>query len=362
MRKIGILTFHRAVNYGAVFQMYALCKAIERLGGSPEVIDYRCKMIEDFYYKPASKDYSIKMNLKSFLYYGKQKRRNTAFEGFQNNLIPLSKEKYYNSSEMKVTEDLYDAFIVGSDQVWNYKCIRGDKAFLLDFVNAGEKKNSYAASLGKMTEEELELMNFSRYLSEYNQISVREKEGFDIIKKCSKKDVDICLDPTLLLEKIDWNEISQYEETKKFVLVYSVNLPRKVIEIGRKLALEKGLKLIVVTLENKYSPMKNEENQSFCTPQRLLGYFENAEYVVTNSFHGTVFSIINQREFITIKNDKTGLDNSRLETLLESLGLESRLVDDYRFNDKIDYDKVANNLRVLKEKSLEYLERIVVSK
>lgn len=362
MKKIGILTFHRAVNYGAVFQMYALCKAIERLGGRPEVIDYRCKMIEDFYYKPASKDYSIKMNLKSFLYYGKQKRRNAAFEGFQNNLIPLSKEKYFNSSELEATEEMYDSFIVGSDQVWNYKCIRGDKAFLLDFVKSGNKKNSYAASLGKMTEEELELMNFSKYLAEYNQISVREKDGFDIINKCCEKDIDICLDPTLLLEKVDWSKISQYNETKKFVLVYSVNLPKKVIEIGRKIASERGLKLIVVTLENKYTPMKNEENQSFCTPQSLLGYFENAEYVVTNSFHGTVFSIINQREFITIKNDKTGLDNSRLETLLESLGLESRLVDEYKTNDLINYDKVTNNLKILKKKSLEYLERIVVSR
>lgn len=361
MRKIGILTFHRAVNYGAVLQTYALCKAIEKLGGNPEVIDYRCKMIEDFYYKPFSKDYSIKMNIKNLLFYGKQRKRNTAFKGFRNDLIPLSKDSYYNSSEMEATEKLYDAFVVGSDQVWNYKCIGGDSTFLLDFVKSGKKKNSYAASLGKMTSEELDRMKFPKYLSDYNQISVREKDGFDIVKKNCSNEVEINLDPTLLLEMEEWNKIAEYDEKEKFVLVYSVNLPKKVIEIGRRVAYEKGLKLMVVTLENKYSPMKNEENQSFCSPQKLLGYFANAEYVVTNSFHGTVFSIINQREFITIKNDKAGLDNSRLETLLESLDLESRLVNDYYDNYKIDYAEVTNRLRTLKEKSMHYLERIVVS-
>lgn len=359
MEKIGILTFHRAVNYGAVLQTYALCKAIDKLGGKPEVIDYRCKMIEDFYYKPFSKDYSIKMNIKNLLFYGKQRKRNTAFEDFRNNLIPVSTEKYYNSSEMKVIERIYDTFIVGSDQVWNYKCIGGDSAFLLDFVVNGKKKNSYAASLGKMTMEELEKMNFSNYLADYNQISVREKDGFDIVKKSCLKDVEINIDPTLLIEKEEWNKIAKCDEKEKFVLVYSVNLPKKVIEIGRRVATEKRLKLIVVTLENKYLPMQNEENQSYCSPQKLLGYFANAEYIVTNSFHGTVFSIINQRDFITVKNDKLGLDNSRLETLLESLGLENRLVDDYQSNDIIAYDEVGDRLRLLKDTSMKYLERIV---
>ena len=361
MKKIGILTFHRAVNYGAVLQTYALCKSIDKLGGKPEVIDYRCKMIEDFYFKPFSKDYSIKLNIKNFLFYAKQRKRNNAFEGFRNSLIPLSKEKYYNSSEMKMTEKLYDDFIVGSDQVWNYKCIGGDSTFLLDFVTDGNKKNSYAASLGKMTMEELDKMKFSNYLADYNQISVREKDGFDIVKKSCMKDVEINVDPTLLLEKEEWNTIAECDEKEKFVLVYSVNLPKKVIEIGRRVAAEKGVRLIVVTLENKYSPMRNEENQSFCSPQKLLGYFANAEYIVTNSFHGTVFSVINQRDFITIKNDRAGLDNSRLETLLESLGLDSRLVDDYYVNDEIDYEEVTNRLKTLKEKSIYYLERIVVS-
>lgn len=360
MKKIGILTFHRAVNYGAVLQTYALCKEISKLGGKPEVIDYRCKMIEDFYYKPFSKDYSIKMNVKSLLFYNKQKKRNKAFENFQNELLPTSKDSYHNSLEMKKTETLYDSFIVGSDQVWNYKCIAGDGTFLLDFVTDGKKKNSYAASLGKMSEEELDKMRFSSYLSDYNQISVREKDGYDIVKKYCDKKIEINIDPTLLLDKAEWDKIAECNEKEKFLLVYSVNLPKKVIEAGRRVASEKGLKLIVVTLENKYSPMESEENQSFCSPQKLLGYFANAEYVITNSFHGTVFSVINQREFITIKNDKLGLDNSRLETLLESLGLENRLVDDFHECDRIDYVKVDDNLLKLKEKSIKYLEKIVI--
>lgn len=359
MKKVGILTFHRAVNYGAVLQTYALQKTCESLGASVEIIDYRCDRVEKFYYKILSTKNTWKENIKNIIFNKKQKARNTAFEQFRNEYLAQSKYPCYTKKELNKIEKMYDEFIVGSDQVWNYKCIDGDATFLLDFVSDAKKKHSYAASLGKMTADEIEKMQFSQYLSEFNSISIREKEGIKLIQSLIDGKVHLDVDPTLLLDKEDWLKASTYQESEDYLLVYSVNLPKKVMDAARMIAQEKKLKIVVITLENKYIAKNDECDASTCSPNEFLGYFANAEYVVTNSFHGTVFSIIFEKQFVTIQNSQKGLDNSRLVTLLNNVGLESRLLDTYQSCESINYNAVGKKLEKLKNESIEYLSSIL---
>lgn len=360
MKKVGILTFHRAINYGAVLQTYALCKTVDMFQASAEVIDYRCDVIENFYYKTISKSNTIKQNIKNVLFYKKQKARNQVFETFCNQYLSMDEEVLYPSDDKTNIDKKYDAFFVGSDQVWNYPCIGGDQTYLLDFVTDNSKKNSYAASLGKMTNEQIEAMDFEKYLDTFSNLSVRENEGVELVKRKTGKEVHMNLDPTLLLEKEEWEKIASTILINDYLLVYSVNLPQNVMEIARRKAKEKNLKIVVITLENKFSPKKGEIDMSSCSPNDFLSLFFHAKYVITNSFHGTVFSIIGQKPFLTVKNGKKGLDNSRLETLLDNLQLKERLIDAYQDNDwNIDYEQVSLRLNELKQDSLNYIRNIV---
>lgn len=359
MKKVGILTFHRAINYGAVLQTYALYKTVQKMDSKVEVIDYRCDLIENYYYHVFSKHNSVKQNIKNLLFCVKQKKRNKAFEKFREEYLPLSDKAYYMNSDKTKLQDDYSCFFVGSDQVWNYPCINGDKTFLLDFVTDKNKKNSYAASLGKMNDEQIKLMEFEKYIEDFNNISIREQDGINLIQKLTGKEARMDLDPTLLLTADDWKKVASDVDIKDYLLVYSVNLPQHVYNEAKRIAKEKNLKLVVITLENKYKAADGEIDKSQCSPNEFLGYFFNADYIITNSFHGTVFSIIANKPFNTIKNGKNGLDNSRLETLLQRLQLDSKLVDTVSDIQNIDYNIINRLLEDYKKESLKYIEETI---
>ena len=359
--KIGIITFHRAVNYGAVLQAYALQHALEGLGAQAEILDYRNRYIESCYDPYSLKGNKLKALAKIALLGGVRRKKNEAFRSFNKKYLRLSESVYKDSEQLAGAEKFYDAFITGSDQVWNTGCADFDPAYFLTFVKDKKKKNSYAASFG-LTEIPKEYeAEYKKRLAGYRQISVREAQGRALVKELTGRDVPVVLDPTLLLTEKDWAAAAHDIPHKGYILLYSVLESDGMFAYARRLSKETGLP--VLYLNDKSFENRDLQYVRGASPEEFLGYFKNADYVITNSFHGTVFSVIFKRRFLSdtdvIKEGKPG-KNERSQQLLEALSLTQRiLTDKANINAPTNWEAVERELDGLRWKSFEYLNTIV---
>lgn len=358
--KVGILTFHRALNYGAVLQALGLVKTVEKLGKEATIIDYRCKTIEDDYKNiKIEKGSVIKDIVNSMLSYSTRKRKKNSFRMFCNNNLNLSSKAYYSKEDLLKLNEECSTFITGSDQVWDDKCANFDEAFFLTFVNDSSKKNSYAASFafGELPKG-LEC-EYKNRLEDFNSISVREEKGKDIFSTLLNKNIHIDLDPTLLLDKEEWMSYTEKStESEKYILIYTVNQPRELFSYAEELSKNTGYKLIYIN--DSLKKKVNAEYRRGVSPSEFLTLFANAEYVLTNSFHGTAFSIIYEKKFIVEINSKKNKINYRSKNLLSMLNLENRILDGTNnIRDNINYVDVKNKLNNEKKLSIEYLSSIV---
>lgn len=359
-KKIGIITFHRAINYGAILQVYALQKKIEQLGGKCEVLDYRNDILEARHKEKSFSDIkNLKDILRYILIYRNYNKKHKKFRNFINENISLS--RVYNFEELEELSDKYDLFITGSDQVWNYSITNFDTAYFLDFVNDSVKKNSYAASFG-ISNIPKELKNkYYELLKDYNHMSLRELQGANIIKQLYDKEVDVVLDPTLLLNKNEWVNIANNNLIKdKYILIYAFGGSKYLMNLAKKLSDITGLK--IVTISNNYKYSLNIKHIKTAGPEEFLGLFKNAEYVFTNSFHGTAFSINFNKQFFTEFLPEEHGVNSRLEDILDLFNLRNRQVKNDNINilnSTIDYVTVNKKLAAEREKSIAFLSRII---
>lgn len=333
--KVGILTFHDAHNYGAVLQAFALKKYIQKLGYEVSIINYHHETIPDGYPKENNE------------------KRWEKFDKFIKELIDYDTKTYINEQELETLD--IDFWICGSDQIWNTEITRGfNKGFFLDF-NTNGKKISYAVSMGidELPKEQEE--DFKNSLNKLNKISVREETLQKYAKKFTDKEVEKVLDPTLLLEEKDYESLILDNNYGEYVLIYALGPDERLIKIANKIAKEKNVKII------ELNDKKNEnyfcEQISDAGPDEFLTLIKNAKAVVTNSFHGTIFSIIFEKEFYTI----TRLNrNSRMKNILKIVDMEDRLIDKVEELEKIkvqDYKKAYYRLNVEKEKSKEFLNK-----
>ena len=359
--RVGILTFHRAVNYGACLQAYALKKYIEGKKIDVSIIDYRSKYIEDLYNNPFSKGLSIKTKLKNAMTWNIQKERNKKFNDFINDYLQCNeKSSIFDKEKLENIGEKFDKIIVGSDQVWNTLCAANDTTYYLDFVKDNQKKYSYAASLGIVNDEYYKLDNLKELLIKFNRISVREKNGYDVIKKITGRESTICLDPTFLLSKTEWEKISTKKINEKYILVYSLSMPQSIVTYAQELSKKMNMKVVFFTLNNLFS-LKKRKDVVNGSPIDFLDYFSNAEYIVTNSFHGTAFSLIFNKNFTVFKNSNKNHDNSRLENILSITNLRNRMIEEgeNQFFEEIDYENINEKLNAEIEKSKKYLEDIL---
>ena len=214
---VGITTFHRAVNYGAVLQTYALQKALEKINVKSEVIDYRDNIIDNrfkFFYNK-----SLKRFVRDLLYYPVFSSKNKKFESFLKTYVKTTDKIYTNFEQLKTLQN-FDKYITGSDQVWNYKLTKWDKVYFLNFVQDNNKKCSYAASFGLNEIPSTEIQEYKKLLSQFNHISVREKKGEEIIYNLLERKAMVDLDPTLLLDKKEWSSIAKVPKEKEYILVF----------------------------------------------------------------------------------------------------------------------------------------------
>lgn len=354
--KIGILTFHRAHNYGAVLQAYALQTYLQSLNHTVELIDYRNEELLNVYkwfdfnrFKTRHLN-NIYKELKLIL---PRKKRFKKFDEFINRYLNLSPKEYSLNS--------YDVIIIGSDQVWNTNLTNGfDNMYWGNFkINNNCKLISYAASM----QDEIPNGNISKikkFLNNFNYISVREDSIAKILGTITNQNISVVIDPTLLLSKNQWKNLCSERIIKKpYLLLYQVRKNNKAPKIAEIIAQKLNLKLIYLSAGID----KNYSNEVIAAgPLDYINLFKYADFVVCTSFHGTVFSIIFNRPFCSVLlND--GKDN-RVKSLLNKLNLNERGVENYNdaiLND-INWEKVQNSLSILKNNSKKYISQFIDSR
>lgn len=362
--KVGILTFHRAINYGAVLQTLALQEAIQKLNCQVSVIDYLCPKIEyDYKILKINKKKILKDSIKLIINYSIKKRKAIAFNTFNKKFLNVSENSYKSIEELNAANSEYDLFITGSDQVWDNKCAGFDEAYFLTFVDDSKKKNSYAASYS-FNEIPTELKGeYKRRLEDFNNISIREKSGQSIYEELLEKEVSISLDPTLLISDNEWKKYIKEPKIKgKYILLYNVNMPNKLFSIAMGLSDKLGYKIVYIN-DSLIKKINAEYRRGVC-PGEFLGLFKNAEYVLTNSFHGTVFSVLFKKKFFVEMISKDGRTNYRSKNLLKDLNLEDRIIENIDINNidtdtEINYDKSMEVLKKKREESISYLKKIL---
>lgn len=373
--KTAIVTFIRAYNHGAVLQCYALHKKLNELGIDNEVLDYYPAYFRKVY---TIENYSklrwfpgpLLMRVPRFVHMRQVlSKRNRGFCRFINERIRLSNKQYHNLEEIKEADFSYDAFIAGSDQVWSNLWTEFDPVYFLDFPSAKKTNRfSYAASFGFKSIPVQLLDEYKRRLEGWDGYSVREASGVDILADLAGIRATQCCDPTLLLTGAEWNEIAnQPRLRKKYILVYYVNGCKKLLEQAAILAEQKGLQIISVTsicthehLVGSYSKMYHAKHFGACSPDKLLGLFSKAEYVLTDSFHGTVFSIMFHKSFLTLA-EAGGRKNNRATELMDYLNLGERLLENGLgcINQEIVWECVDEKLMAYRAESLEYIQKII---
>lgn len=357
MDKIGIINFHRAPNYGAVLQAYALSETIKKLGGNPVTLDY-INISMDRAYNPKNYNHkSIKSLLATIIIYSRLKKKNKCFEDFRIKYLDL-----YEIKDLQTLErEGFIKFIVGSDQVWNYMITQFDKAYFLNFVSDFRKKNSYAASFGFDHIPDEYIDEYKELLADFNHISVREAQGAAIIMNLLNRKAEVVLDPTMLLLKDDWNKLSRtYMEKKDYILIYQLAASQSLLDFAVVLSQETKCEIVIIN-----DAIIKKIKAKYVTgigPQEFLSLFLNAKYIITNSFHGTAFSINLNKMFFVEMSQPTAKVNSRLENILDTFELRNRQIvngkNDNIFS-KIDYFRINKKIEIERQKSLNYLKRIL---
>ena len=354
---VGILTFHRALNYGAVFQAYALQKTLDSMGAEAEIIDYRAEFNEKRFQRKKLRDILHVRELYSVIFrnaYMTYSRK--TFEGFCQKM--QMSEVCTTQDELREACSKYDRIVSGSDQVWNIACTNGDDSYFLPFLNDSQKKTSYAASIGyeKLPEQFIE--QYKTWISGFSEISVREKSAVDIVGQLTGREAEYVVDPTLLLNKEEWMGLSDDTLVPKepYVIMYLMSEDKELIRFAKKLAKEKQCKLLYI--HDRLFNLPGAVNLHDVTPGQWLGLFTNADYVVTNSFHGTVFSINFNKQFF-VRFIPRSIANTRIKCALEEYGLLNREIDSLD-NTRCDYQTANTILAKNREHSLEFLRHRII--
>lgn len=365
MKKIDILTYHRVYNFGSLLQTYALQEYLKSMDCDVEVIDYYPKRLRMkntlFHVNPRWKKPFIKMIIHLIPAIVARLLGYNMMNRFLHRFINLSPKSYLDEQELKADLPKADIYLNGSDQIWNIDTADGevDKVFFMEFIPNNSVKAAYAGSFGKDNFPDDKIREIGKCLSKYKKISVREKSGLKVLEAAGINSGEWVLDPSFLLTQEDWLKIAKkIQIPQHYLLVYNLNRNPRINNLAIKIAKEKGLE--IVNFAHSFSMIKGAKNIIYPTPNSFIYLFSNAEYVVTDSFHGTAFSINFNRQFICIPAPRF---NSRLESVLGLVGLEERLLgdsDDFMIIDKkIDYERVNQIIEIERAHSNAFLKQVI---
>ncbi len=369
--KIGVITFHNVTNYGAMLQALASQENLKKMGYDAEIIDYTPADVISIYqpfsfykYKKwwnKSKPLALRAVVSDLVYFKSINKKNKAFSDFGSRYYNLSPKNYKKQEELKKDALEYDVCITGSDQVWNPDITYGfDSAYFLDFGKKNMVRASYAASIGRDSYSEEEQEQLKGLLKSFDSISMREETAAEIIAPFSPVEPCVAIDPTLLLSAQDWKKLFNISDEPKeeYIFVYTLMDNPELNKYVEMLSEKTGLPVKTI---NKRKVYKNE-TKSFpgADPEKFVGLIANARYVVTNSFHGTAFSVNLSKDFITFKSSRR---NSRITDLLGKLGISERAVaqceDKLLDLPQINYDDVQEKLQNERDKANEYIKSVI---
>ena len=357
MERIAIVTFHRADNYGAVLQGLATQEYLQSRGLKPEILDYRCPAMEKSYQLfKIHNGKSALQKIKIAAHDVFRILRRVRFERFRRRYLHLSDQ--FGPDTVAGSNKVFDTFIVGSDQVWNDVCSLKDSVYVLEFVEDEKKKLSYSASFGYDHVEPEREAFYREALARFNGISVREPSGSRIVKSLVGIDPVLLPDPTLMIDKETWNQVAVFPEEEKYILVYLLNARDDILQFAKRLSEKTGLPILNITDENRNSiHAKCIHNAG---PSEFLGLMSNAEYTVTNSFHGLMFSLIYRKSvYVDVPKGKS-TTYERITNILDMLGINDRYIHDLPDDfvpTVLEYKDVEPKIRQLRESTDRYFDQ-----
>jgi hypothetical protein len=358
--KIGILTFFRS-NYGAILQAYALQQTLVELGHSAVLIDYpgQAEKTKDLFLPWLSLKGFI-LNFFTVLRYQQLLKRRENIQAFRRRFLHVSAKRYHSGMDLENGWADFDAFVTGSDQVWHPRSDNDlNRSYFLGFVNQNQAiKISYAPSFGVSSVSESFRREIGNWVNDIPHLSVREETGRAIIEQMSGRSASVVLDPTLLLDRGQWNPvIVPPVMSDPYVLVYSTSQRGLFSDLVKHIKNRVRLPVVVLSLHSlNMIPMADRVIYD-AGPGEFVGLFKRAACVCTNSFHGTAFSIIYRKPFWSVPHNTT---NSRISDLLSRIALSDRQVNaPSEFPEsplEIDYEKPESLLDDQRLHSIDFLQ------
>ena len=362
--KIGILTYHRAHNYGALLQAYALKTYIMKFGHDVEIIDYWPDYhANDYELIPYFKSRSLLSKIKSILFlcfgYFRIVKRANGYKRFIREQFNLSDTPLY-TTENELNKAVFDVAIYGSDQIWR----RSHNPLFNGFSDVywgaypenATRKFTYAVSMGNVDVNNQDMDYLRKMLTNFNSISVREEGLKNFVEDIVGHQVPLVLDPVFLLEKNEWLTIESTSIRtihEKYIFFYQLNASKVAVDFVNHLKHHYGYK--VIEIRGRVEPFLFG-NRYFQTanPIDFISLIKNAEIVVSTSFHGVAFSVLFEKQFFAL-----GMNNAdRVLSLLNKLDIQKRFVIDTNqvdLNEKIDYEKVNLKIAELKHYSRNFI-------
>ena len=360
--KVGIITFHASHNYGSMLQAYALSTFMSQRGCTVEIINLRTPAQYKLYPHPLDlrvrkiRGVVADMTFAPISVIGKWYK----YERFLNKNLPISKI-YHSIEELRDERWDIDALVVGSDQIWNTFCDDFSEAFFGDFVGDKIIKIAYAPSMGSYPEKQVDKELVKKLYHGFAFLSVREPRTAELLKSIGvDQDIDIVLDPTLLLNEHDYDGLYSNKRLidGNYIYFYDPFRRAKFLKAASYIGERLGMKVVV---DRRYSPwetkgIKNLKYFVNVGPSEFLNLVKNASLVCGHSFHSIVFSILFKKDFLALDGDK----DSRLANILSQLGLEKRMVNmdnysDFPMTSIEDYDTILGKLDTLRETSVKFL-------
>lgn len=350
------MTFHTPKNYGAVLQAYSLMSYLKTCFGDVKIIDYNTENLRGKY-PLIPKVYSVGSFINAVLLlpsFRKKKLKYEKFDAFAKMNLDLT-ERYNTTDELCSEKISADAVITGSDQVFNPNRITDErKAFYLDFVSCQSVKISYAASFGVNDIDESKTDEIRNYLESFRFLSVREKSGAEIILKLTGRKAAEVLDPVFLCNKENWRRLAEpyYRIYSNYLLYYRLIGSKVSDTAAEKAAKEKKLKLVILTDGLLKSVAKTVIRDA--GPSEFLSLISNADYIVTDSYHGAAFSVIFEKQFLFTDTDP--VTGHRTRSLLDKLRITGQA---YILNGTgrtwIEYEKIKKIIENEKERSEKFI-------
>lgn len=366
--RIGILTYHRAENYGALLQAYALKTYLQRRGFEVSYVDYWPKYHSDYFsifplqsFNKANVKGKISIFVRFLLWGIPRYIRKHRLQKFMHEHLGLPKYPKIIGNDSET--EYYEVVVYGSDQIWRKQNL-GGVGFDSWYFGMGnvqsKRKVVYAGSMGAVRFESAEKSYVLQNLKNFDVISVREKDLQDFLSTNGIKSQLVC-DPVFLLTREMWQEVaSPCSIKKKYILFYNLLNSRESVDFTNSLAQETGFPVVEINKVLTISHFLNGRYVSCASVKRFLSLVRDAEYVVSNSFHGVAFSILFQKQFYAVG---MGQKANRVLTLLNNLGIKDRyyMHPISSLNDRrtINYEEVNRELRKLVNKSKQYLHSSV---